>query len=47
VVQTTGSDHEMQRAPAGATEWSARDFRSPAGARIQSSRRTGGLHHRL
>src|SRR5438105_3026421 len=37
----------MQRAPAGATEWSARDFRSPAGARIQSSRRTGGLHHRL
>ena len=29
MVQTTGSDHEMRRAPAGATEWSSRDFRSP------------------
>src|SRR5437773_6887817 len=37
----------MRRALAGATEWSSRDFRSPAGGRIQSSRRTGGLHHRL
>ena len=29
MVQATGSDHEMRRAPAGATEWSSRDFRSP------------------
>src|SRR5437016_10931372 len=28
-LQTTGSGHEMRRAPAGATEWSSRDFRSP------------------
>ena len=28
-LQTTGSDHEMRRAPAGATGWSSRDFRSP------------------
>src|SRR5437016_11295591 len=28
-LQTTGSDHETRRAPAGATEWSSRDFRSP------------------
>src|SRR5437868_4115976 len=29
MVQTTGFDHEMRRAPAEAPEWSSRDFRSP------------------
>ena len=28
-LQTTGSDHEMRRAPAGATQWWARHFRRP------------------
>src|SRR5437762_8794838 len=46
-LQTTGSDPEMRRAPAGATEWRRAISAAPAGDRIQCSRRTGDLHHRL
>ena len=47
MVQTTGYEHQMRRAPEGATEWGRAISAAPAGARIQYSRRTGGLHHRL
>src|SRR5439155_854663 len=38
---------KMRRAPGGATEWRRAISAAPAGARIQCSRPTGGLHHRL
>jgi hypothetical protein len=47
VVQTTGYEHQNAASPGGATEWRRAISAAPAGARIQSSRRTGGLHHRL
>src|SRR6266436_7053452 len=37
----------MRRAPAGALERRRAISAAPSGARIQCSRRTGGLHHRL